>query len=371
VRADVFHDLRASRFTAEHKLPLNDYLLGADGRALLGAMAADADGGAAGVARLLEAVRPLEFYMPVPAHRESWTGGTDLLVASQLEDDADVVPTGFTLAGAPVALSRSAAPATPTLVLVPVETDFGKQVDVQGYVNRDAVGGGAIGTYVPSEPAYVIENPETCLECGGGGGGSGGGTTYTPGLYMTKLYVTDTNEPWTKGSPEIEVHIHGPATDGSTYGDDLGCAGEHASYPRSFDQNDNTWTGNVLLFTQSEIEAYNLRESDGFNIMIWEDDDTACTLKYDKDFLKGAIELTKSIYNVVSTAVKEDQSWEVAAGRFIAAVYNSASWLLSNDDWIGVMVDESATSYSFSDANHVVFEGSSYRGRANLILRGM
>ena len=34
-------------------------------------------------------------------------------------------------------------------------------------------------------------------------------------------------------------------------------------------------------------------DSDGFNVLVWEDDDTACTIKNDKDNIKGAIETTR------------------------------------------------------------------------------
>jgi hypothetical protein len=61
-------------------------------------------------------------------------------------------------------------------------------------------------------------------------------------------------EGWLKGSPEYEIHILGQsgASDSLT---SYQCAGEHASGLYVFDQNNLDWTGNVLLFTQSQLTA--------------------------------------------------------------------------------------------------------------------
>src|SRR3989454_9472110 len=64
--------MRAAPFR-EHKLALSSYLRSKDGGALLARMAASG-GGESAVFATLAAIRPLEFYMPVTKHRESWTG---------------------------------------------------------------------------------------------------------------------------------------------------------------------------------------------------------------------------------------------------------------------------------------------------------
>lgn len=156
---------------------------------------------------------------------------------------------------------------------------------------------------------------------------------------MTYSYVANDGEAWLKGAPEIEVHIHGPNSGDATYGADLSCAGEKVTEAiRNFNQDSQTWSGEVLLFTQKQIEDYNAAYgSQGFNVMMWEDDDTACTIKTNKDLT----EVLKGIAGVVGAAAvviekpNSTSSWVKAAGLFIGAVYASASWLLSNDDFLG------------------------------------
>lgn len=326
LRQRVKNDLRDSRHTFEHKLEFTSYLKGESGGILLAKMAKETGKSRDEILGLLGAVRPLEFYMPVTEHRESWSGGPDLLVASLLEDEKET-PAGYTLQGVPVALSAAAPPATPVLSLVPVETDFSRPLDPH-VPNRNDDGGNTIGTLC-----------ETCVIDDGGDGGGGGSTSKPGGLYMTYSYVKDDGEAWAKGSAEIEVHIHGPNSGDATYGADLSCAGEKVteSY-RNFNQDSNTWSGEVLLFTQKQIEDYNAAYgSQGFNVMMWEDDDTACTIKTDKDMT----EVLKGIAAAVGAAAvliekpNSTSSWVKAAGLFIGAAYASASWLLSNDDFLG------------------------------------
>ena len=58
-----------------------------------------------------------------------------------------------------------------------------------------------------------------------------------------------------KGDPEFEFHILGQAgtTDSLT---DYQCAGEHAPAGYVFDQNNLDWSGSVMLFSQTQLDAY-------------------------------------------------------------------------------------------------------------------
>ncbi|MBA4157842.1 MAG: hypothetical protein H0X65_10245 [Gemmatimonadetes bacterium] len=344
LRQRVKNDLRDSRHTFEHKLEFTRYLKGENGGILLAKMAKETGKDRDEILGLLKMVRPLEFYMPVTEHRESWRGGADLLVASLLEDEKEA-PVGYTLSGVRTALSASAPPATPVLSLVPVETDFSQPLD-RRVPNRNDDGGNTIGTLC-----------ETCLiePIDDDGSGSGGGSTSKPGgLYMTYSYVKNDGEAWVKGAPEIEVHVHG-RYEGKTYGKDLSCAGDRVKDShRYFNQDSKTWTGEVLLFTQAEIADYNSRYPEGFNIMMWEDDDTACTIKTDKD-ITGLLKLTSGV--VGATAVFVKGNWLTAAGLFIGTLYESANWLLSNDDFLGDAVEASEGS-----TRHNLWIGDSYNG---------
>jgi hypothetical protein len=173
--------MRASRHTIEHKLEFRSYLHGQSGGVLLAKMAKETGKSRDEILGLLDAVRPLEFYMPVREHRENWRGDDNLLVASLLEDHT--VPTAFTLSGHPVILDAEKAPATPTLAIVPVETNFSRPLNLRVPNARDQ-GGQTIGTYCVECVQEPIDND------GGGGGGGGDPWANRPtGLYLTKIYI--------------------------------------------------------------------------------------------------------------------------------------------------------------------------------------
>lgn len=359
LRQRIRNDLRDSRHTTEHKLALTNYVNGQSGGILLAKMAKESGMSREDVLALIGSVRPLEFYLPVATHRESWRAGDNLIVASLLEDEPGVVGRGFTLSGAPVQLVTDAAPTTPVLALVPVETDFSRTLDTRQYRNTGHNGGQSVGTMM-IEPGQDCEymmgggsGGETTIAsvgdatimCGGGGGdvGGGGGGTVTPptkpgGLYMTYSNLNNDGEAWLKGAPEIEVHIHGPNGGDKTYGADLACAGDRQTDPhRKFNQDNNTWSGEVLLFNQVQINSYNASYPGmGFNVMMWEDDDGACAIKTDKNMtlvLAGIAGVIGAAAVVI--AEPSPANFVKASGLFIAALYASASWLLSNDDFLG------------------------------------
>lgn len=348
LRQRVKNDLRDSRYTIEHKLLFSDYLKSTSGGILLAKMAKESGRSRDEVLSVLGQVRPLEFYMPVDEHRESWQGGNNLLLASLLKDHT--IPFGYNLAGEPVLLHAELPPATPTLVIVPVETDFSRELD-RSYRNENDQGGNTIGTYAMKE--------DDCVDCGGGGG-----TTKPAGVYLTYSYIKDDGEAWAKGNPEIEAHVHGQYTGGGTYGKDLSCAGEKVTNTtRNFNQDSQTWSGEVLLFDKSQVDAYNAEFTEGFNVMMWEDDDTACTLKTDKD-ITGLLKLTAGMAGAAAVLIiaKPDlKTYVTAAGVFIGTLYESASWLLSNDDFLGDAVEVSPGSYE-----HRIWIGESNNGTIHL-----
>ncbi len=363
-RQRLKRDLRAAPFR-EHKLELASYLRSDDGRALLERMAALSGGGEKDVLATLAAIRPLEFYMPVAKHRESWTGKADVLVVSQLDESEPIV--SFDERGKEIALDRKVAPAQPTLSIVPVETRFDQPMTPAGSRNVRDQGGNAIGTLEP-----MTIRGSALLECGNecGGGGSYTTTSIPPGLYLEFSRILDAKEPWFRGDPEIEVHIHGP-TDAANprYGASLSCSGEHApDYRKVFNQDGGFWQGRVMLYSADEIRAFESRFTEGYHVLFWEDDNDPCTLKLDSNALVELLKSTAKAFGTVALKVIPTASWPVVAAVFLGTLFeNPAPWLLTNDDFLGAAVDQYSAGNKYPDNTHVIMDGITLNGRANLV----
>jgi len=360
--------MRAALFR-EHKLELAPYLRSKDGRALLERMSALSGDGASAVFATLNAVRPLEFYMPVAAQRESWTGKADVLVVSQLEESEPIV--AFDQNGQEVALDRDAAPAQPTLSIVPVETRFDKPMSPGASRNVRDQGGNAIGTLEPL--ALRTSSLFACDEtCDGGGGSGSPAPTVPPGLYLEFSRILDAKEPWFRGDPEIEVHIHGPtSTANPTYGEDLSCSGEHAyDFRKVFDQNGGFWEGRVMLFSPEEAVAYTNKFTEGFHVFFWEDDNDQCTIKLDTNSLVALVSSAASAFSMVSIKLIPTASWKLVAGAFVASLFsNAGAWLLTDDDFLGIAVEQGQAGYAYPGNTHVIMDGTRLNGRATIVYR--
>ncbi len=203
LREQVKEDLIETPFTHEHKLEFGKYLSRHAGHDLADAIAAALGKRRNEVLALVKAIRPLEFYMPVSAHRDIWTGDSDLLVAGMLDEKPDVAATLYNLKGDRVPLAPGVTPDTPSLALVPVETDFAKPLDKSKAHNRQKQAG-TVGTYVVTQC-----DPETGDGCGGGGGGYGYTMYNTRAVgrteVLSQMRLTNDNEPWYKGAPEIHL----------------------------------------------------------------------------------------------------------------------------------------------------------------------
>jgi hypothetical protein len=368
-RQHLKRDMKAAPLR-EHKLQLGTYLQTKDGRALLDRMVASNGGTERDLLGTIAGVRPLELYMPVRKHRESWTGSADVLVVSQLEESEPIV--AFDEKGRPVAVDRNVAPEQPTLSIVPVETRFDQPMP-SGSKNVRDQNGNAIGTLEPME----IKGSSLIAcgsECGGGGGGGGGGSTppIAPGLYLEFSRILDMKEPWFRGDPEIEVHIQGPRDGASpTSGVDLSCSGEHAyEYAKVFNQDGAFWEGRVLLFSQAEAVGFVNKFNQGFHVLFWEDDNDSCVLKLDTNSLVALLRSTFTAASTVSLKLIPEASWRVVAGAFVATFFmNAGEWLLTNDDFLGVAVDQTTTGYFYPGNTHVIMDGTNLNGRATIVYR--
>ena len=364
-RQHLKRDMRAAPFK-EHKLELGSYLRSKDGRALLEAMVAKSGGGEAEVFGPLAAIRPLEFYMPVAKHRETWTGKADVLVVSQLDESEPIV--AFDEKGQGVSLDKKVPPDQPTLSIVPVETRFDKPLLPAASRNVRDQGGNAIGTLEPLaiKGSSLISCGDTC-----GGGGSGSPTPdLAPGLYLEFSRILDMKEPWTRGEPEIEVHIQGPETAiAPTYVGDQSCSGEHVYDTRKyFDQNTGFWDGHVMLFSEEETVAYLSKFNQGFHILFWEDDNQACVLKLDSNSLSELLKSSANAAGTVALKIIPGVSWVLVGTAFVGTLFaNAGAWLLTNDDFIGAAVDLQTAGYNYPGNTHVIMDGTTFNGRATII----
>jgi hypothetical protein len=367
-RQQLKRDMKAAPFR-EHKLQLGAYLQSKEGRTLLDRMVASNGGSERDLLRTLAGVRPLEFYMPVRRHRESWTGNENVLVVSQLDESEPIV--GFDAKGREVVLDLNAAPERPTLSIVPVETRFDQPMP-SGSKNVGDQNGNAIGTLEPM--AVKGSSLIACdTECGGGGGGgSGAPTSIAPGLYLEFSRILEMKEPWTRGEPEIEVHIQGPRDAGSPRaGEDLSCSGEHAyQYAKVFNQDNGFWEGRVLLFSRDETNAFISKFNQGFHVLFWEDDNDPCTLKLDSNTLVGILTSSATATSTVAIKVIPGATPLVVATVFIASFFASAGdWLLTNDDFVGAAVDQASAGYYYPGNTHVIMDGTTLNGRATIVYR--
>ena len=364
-RQHLKRDMRAAPFH-EHKLQLTSYLRSKDGRALLESMTRQTGGGESEVFEALATIRPLEFYMPVQKHRESWTGKGDVLVVSQLDESGAIV--AFNEGGSEVSLDRKVAPDQPTLSIVPVETQFDAPMPAASRNVRDQ-GGSTIGTLEPFtlKGSSLVACGETCS-----GGGGSVGTPMPPGLYLEFSRILDMKEPWFRGEPEIEVHIQGPnISTAPTNGEDLSCSGEHAhDYRKVFNQDGAFWEGKVMLFSSEEAVGFVNKFNQGFHVLFWEDDNEPCTLKLDTQILSSLLRSTATAAASAAIKLVPKVPPYVVVGVFIGTFFASAGeWLLTNDDFLGAAVDQASAGYYYPGNTHVIMDGTTFNGRATIIYR--
>lgn len=306
-RAYVKAQLDASP-VRENKLQFQAFLEAGDGRGLR-TLAAENGLTRMAVAAEAGAAIPLEIYLPVPAHRDAWSGDERVLVATALTDRE--APVAFDVTGRRHVLSAAEPPATPVLAVVPVETDF------------------------TPRPAF-----EVCLICDPDGGG---GSIATAGLYLTRTRFIDDFEGWLKGSPEIEAHILGQKGVSDTLMS-YQCAGATRAAPYYFDQNGKEWSGSVMLFSKTQLDQYNAAHPNkNIRVFFIEDDDTACDIRTDRNRLQELLRAVDGAYRDLTAGNDSSTSGQrlyKRANALYRVLVALASWIKSNDDPIGNAVED-------------------------------
>lgn len=322
-RAAVLASLDGSPFR-EGKIHLQRYLTAAGGaeRRRLARLSGEAE---AAVETDLTASAPIELYLPVPEHRRAWRGGLDVLVATA-EHDGDT-PVAFDPWGRRRLLDPLRPPTTPVLALGRAESRL--------------------------DPFGAISCIDACEDDTGGSGGS----LTSPGLNMTYARFVETFESWMKGSPEFEVHILGREGTSNAM-KSYQCAGEHAGGYYAFDQNSKEWSGNVLLFSQAQLDSYKAQyPGEGVRILVLEDDDGACQIKMDSVRATRVMTQLQTTYNAW-TAGRDSVIFGVknfkraqTAWAFVKAVW---SWITTQDDLVGFAIEDQAATYFHPSANWIV-----------------
>lgn len=336
-RGLVRSELGASPFR-EHKLQFQRFLRRPDG-APMRALSAASGELQESIGADAAAARPLEFYFPVHGQREAWGGNENILVATAINDHD--TPVAYDTQGRRHLLSPDHPPAVPVLAVVPQESDL----DHPG-----------------SELQRTTCTVETCAPNGinGDGGttnpitGGGGGTPVFHGLYTSYIQFSGTFEGWLKGDPEFELHILGPNApgDNKTY-HTLWCIGEHGD--TYWDLNGTTWTGNMMLYSQHQLDEFHAAyPGQNFSILALEDDDTSCQVKVDNDNMGAfvsAVNNFTSQYKGAKDNIGLNGGTISAVKALWSLVAEAINWIKSNDDLIGVAVANSITGYTHPTAN--------------------
>jgi hypothetical protein len=292
----------------------------------------------------------LEIYLPLAAHRAAWKGDDRILVATAITDEE--APVAYDTRGREHALDPRVPPSLPVVALVPVETDFSR--------NR---------------PATATCTPETCTPGGGGSGGGGGGgaTPPAPGLYMTYAHATQSFESWLKGNPEFEMHVLGQLGQTDSL-KDYQCAGEHAGGPYSYDQNSLDWSGNVVLFSQAQLDNYKAQHpGQSIRIFMVEDDDTACEIRSGGSTLESILAVVDAAY-AVFTGGKDSTVGPVRyfqkARAFQKLLQRVVSVINTNDELAGNAVEDAVVGQFYSGANWIIKgENNVTNGWIKLVMR--
>lgn len=225
----------------------------ATGTSLLTSMSREGGADVDAAVRQVVDLSLVDVYFPVPAHRESWKPGSELLVAYAPGENAQALP-AFNARGEQVLLDLKAAPSTPVLIVTPTE---------------------GVESRTPGASRFMVVCDVDCIDGGGGGGGGGGygGITYAPRYRSAQGYglseriiehqVLPDVEYWFEGGPETGVSIisHQP----SPYNASVPMLTNYM-YLTGGDDEPN-WYGD-----NHELWRWNQEYGDYFTLIFWEAD---------------------------------------------------------------------------------------------------
>ena len=181
IRAQVHAAMRGSSFN-EHKLVLQDFANTPPGEHVLTAVAEALGQSLGSVESEVASLPALDFYLPFPAHRQSWMPAEDVYVATTFDKRAPSI-TAWGSNGQVLQLRQADdVPAVPLIILHPAEP---KTTHTTPVANGD-------GGLIESPTRMSTPQGSFLVDCGDacGGGGSGSvSTTPAPGTYINHFNI--------------------------------------------------------------------------------------------------------------------------------------------------------------------------------------
>lgn len=335
-RAEVLGALEGSG-QRERRVHLQRFLKRDQARGL-GRMAAHARASVSEINADLNTSPDMEVYLPVPAHRARWRGGTNVLVATARVDGE--APVAFDLQGRRRVLDPRTPPSEPVIAL---QTWEGKDDP-----NCDELTKGCGGVDDGSGDGSSPGDPSSPPSAAPGGG-----------LFLTGTRFFDKFESWLKGAPEFEIHVLGHKS-GSTEMVSYQCIGERAGGPYLWNQDDLTWSGTVMMFSQVQLDQFDTQHpGQGLRFMILEDDDGPCEIKVNRERASDLFKAADKAYDAW-TSGKQIKFTDFSkaftkAKSFYDLLSGLSSFFKTNDDIVGTAIlDPGAAGAIRSGANWIV-----------------
>jgi hypothetical protein len=177
------------------------------------------------------------------------------------------------------------------------------------------------------------------------------------GLFMTYSHFVQDFEGWLKGDPEYEIHILGQSGASDSLAD-YQCAGNAAGGAYRFDQNSLTWSGQVMLFSQAQLNGYKAAHpNQNFRIIALEDDDTGCKIKFDSNRFKNFLGVLQTAYPNLTGGKDTTSGYRKyvkranALQKILQAAY---SFITTQDDLIGNAIEDVVIGQFYPGANWIV-----------------